>query len=311
MRIYTDDIEYAKTIVSPSEGQWQTAGSSNDTNIPVLVDSLFAGSPIFKSSVDTANLWRYLSIVKASRFSQYDIVNKLCRENIKLPHGLLCLAGEGQNFHGFRNRHWASPPGNIYLTAYFAPKRPIDHFGVGFVILAAISVVDAIDEIPGLSNRAGIKWVNDILIDGAKVSGVLAFTQQEGDDVTSAALGIGINVKATPSIDPTPFVPKAASLLDFSDDSGKCNTRFIFDKLIDALSRNYEILVNEGYRELLDRYRERSLIIGHEVEICSDKSTEDIELLAGGIVSGIGDNLELYLQGRDQPITRGRLILKS
>ncbi|MCP4580597.1 MAG: biotin--[acetyl-CoA-carboxylase] ligase [candidate division Zixibacteria bacterium] len=311
MQIYTDDIEYAETIVSPLEEQWESIVTVTDTNISIIANDLFSDSPIYRSSVDSITLWQYLSIAEISQFSQYDKVNDLCRRNVKIPHGLLCLAGQGNNFHGFRNRHWESPPGNIYLTAYFAPDQPIDHFGIGFVILAAISVVDAIDALPGLANRAGIKWVNDILIDGAKVSGVLAFTQQEGDNVTSASLGIGINVKTTPIVDPTPFVPKAASLSDFRGDSEKCESRFIFEKLINALNDNYEILVSKGYRELLDRYRERSLIIGHEVEICSDKSSGDIELLAEGIVSGIGDNLELHLQGRSKPITRGRLILKS
>ncbi len=311
MQIYTDDIGFAETIVSRLERQWISADSLANSNISVLADCLFAGSPIYRSSVSTTNLWQNLSIVRQSALSQYDIVNELCRKNIKLPHGLLCLAGEGENFHGFKNRHWASPPGNIYLTAYFAPERPIDHFGVGFVILAAISVVDAIDAVPELAQKAGIKWVNDILIDGAKVSGVLAFTQQEGVDVTSATLGIGINVNTTPAVDPTPFVPKAASLSDYSGNPEKCETRLIFDKLITALSQNYEILAGNGYQVLLDRYRERSLIIGQEVEICSDKSRGDIEMLANGVVSGIGDNLELYLQGRNQPITRGRLILKS
>ena len=84
--------------------------------------------------------------------------------------------------------------------------------------------MDTIDTIPELSGKAGIKWVNDVLIDGAKVSGVLAYTQQEGDNVTAATLGIGLNLKTTPRIDPSPFVPRAASLTDFCPNREYCET---------------------------------------------------------------------------------------
>ena len=311
MLIYTDNIDFAKQYVTIRPDRWEQEKLSDDMEISPLIDGLFGSSTVFKVSKDSPLIWQYVLFVKSSRRSQYDIVNELVQKNIKLPGSILCVAGEGTNFHGFKNRSWMAPSGNIYLTAYFTPNCTIDHFGAGFMILAAISVIDAIDTVPEINYKAGIKWVNDVLINGAKVGGVLAYTQQEANIVTGATLGIGLNVATAPNVKPTPFVPQAAALSDFCTGAKPCDFKLIFESLINALDCNYRKLVKGGYYELLERYREKSIAIGRKVEICSDTSTEDAEVIAEGLVAGIGDNLELILEGQAKHITRGRLILKS
>jgi len=311
MIIYADDISFAEKYIAIPPERWTQLKSSGDTEILPLLNGTFGDSTLFKASTDSALMWQYISLVKSSSTSQYDIVNELVQKNIKLPGPILCVAGEGRNFHGFKNRPWVAPPGNIYLTAYFTPNCIIDNFGAGFMILAAISVIDTIDAVPELNHKAGIKWVNDVLINGAKVGGVLSYTQQEGDKVTGATLGIGLNVAAMPNVRPTPFVPRVATLADFCPDSKNRDLGLIFKNLINALDCNYRILEGGGYYELLERYRERSLVIGRKVEICSDTSTEDAEIITEGSVVGIGNNLELVLEGQAEPITRGRLIFKG
>ncbi len=309
MIIYTDDINFAEQYITIKPEKWAQLKSSTGTEISPLLDGIFADSSVFEASHESSLIWRYATFVKSSPQSQYDIVNDLCQKNITLPGSLLCIAGEGANFHGFKNRHWLAPSGNLYLTAYFTPNRAIEHFGAGFMILAAVSVIDAIDTVPELKHKAGIKWVNDIFIDSAKVGGVLAFTHQECDIITGATLGIGLNVTAAPDIAPTPYVPKAGALADFCTDTKACGIEFIFEKLIEALDQNYNLLINGGYRTLLNEYRERSLAIGRRVEVRDDKDLEDGGILGKGVVIGIGDNLELFLEGRAKPVTRGRLIL--
>jgi BirA family biotin operon repressor/biotin-[acetyl-CoA-carboxylase] ligase len=231
--------------------------------------------------------------------------------NVHLPHGVLCLAGSGGSFHGFRQRPWLAPAGNIYLTASFTPNRAIENFGAGFLTLAAVSVVDAIDKIPGLAGRAKIKWVNDILIDNAKVCGVLAYTQQEGDKVTGASLGIGLNVLATPKVDPTIFVPQAGSLVEFADDKDGLKLADVFRYLYESLEQNYHLLIESGAKSLLDKYRRNSLVINCPVKIYDDVVGDNLQLLHKGVVISIGNHLELKLQGVAKPITRGRLALEE
>jgi BirA family biotin operon repressor/biotin-[acetyl-CoA-carboxylase] ligase len=183
--------------------------------------------------------------------------------------------------------------------------------GIPFMVLAAISAVEAIDTMPGLDHAAGIKWVNDILIEGAKVAGVLAYSEGSGKSVDAAVLGIGLNAETTPTVEGTPFVPSVSSLGDHADDPGSCKQSDVFQALLESLDRNYQLLLDGQERDLIERYRQRSVIIGRDVEVCSDDASSPPSVLARGRVRAIGDNLELHLDGHGEPVTRGRLILKS
>ena len=75
-------------------------------------------------------------------------------------------------------------------------------------------------------------------------------------------------------------------------------------------SINIEKIITGNYYELLEIYRTRSIVIGRNVKIMSDPIDGSSELIAEGKVKAIGDNLELFLEGVDEPITKGRLILQ-
>ena len=272
---------------------------------------IFKSDSLYKSEMTTEKNWSYLLIAKSASESQYDTLINLAREGVPLPHGTLCLAGEGLKFHGFKGRHWDSPEGNIYLSAHFAPGKHVENYGAGFMILAAVSVVDAISEIEELSGRVAIKWVNDIFVDNAKVCGVLAHTMAEADDVTNAVIGIGLNTETSPSTEPTIFVPKAAALNDLLPPGKKTTRAALFESLTRSIYKNYLTLIDNGYYELLNRYREYSNVIGQDVAIYDDTGAVSEQLLAEGRVSAIGDNLELFLDGLDEPLKRGRLAIKQ
>lgn len=311
MKVITDNPQFSESILANNWIVWQESDIDRGSAIFQLISLLFPKGNLYSADVNKLPAWSYMIIAKSSKNSQYDIINELCEKNIMLPHGILCVSGAGKKFHGFKKRPWAAPAGNIYLTAFFNPNRPIENFGPGFMALAAVSVVETIDRLPGLKNRANIKWVNDIFIEGAKVGGVLAHGQQEGDILTGAALGIGLNVTNAPAVEPTPYVPRAASLSEFFPVDKRCDVAAVFLELIESLAKNYHILAESGYKPILNKYRQGSLIIGREVEIYSDAAGEDGELLASGVVESIGDGLELYLKSRPEPVSYGRLILKS
>jgi BirA family biotin operon repressor/biotin-[acetyl-CoA-carboxylase] ligase len=185
----------------------------------------------------------------------------------------------------------------------------IPRFEVAFTILATLSVVETLDHIAGLEGRARIKWVNDILLGAGKVGGVLAYTQTQGRTVTSAVLGIGLNVNTVPQVKPTPFVPVVSSVREALNTKAFGLRATVFHALARALNRNYEILLQEGVTPLLERYRQRSIVIGEDVVICSETSDQDIEIITQGRVLALGDNLELVMEGNPDPVTGGRLVL--
>ena len=310
MIVYTDAIGFADRIISPARKPWAPP-TDHGTGAHRLCESLYQGKRFHQTSLESDLLWKYLFLVEYAPRSHYDLLIELARAGNTVPDGVLCLAGSSDKFHGFKGRLWSACPGNIHLSAHLTPARPIAQHGVGFTILAAVSVVDAIDSIPGLNARAGIRWVNDILIEGSKVCGVVAYTQTVNGTVSAAIIGIGLNVETKPSVAPTPFVPRVAALRDFASDPSAITQGLAFDKLIRALDRNYRLLLEGKNGILLDRYCERSLILGRQVTVYSDESGSQSEIVARGRVCGIGENLELFLKGASKPVWRGRLILED
>ena len=311
MIVYTDNIEYAEQVLSPGLS-WKTVSpKSVNGEVGGVVANLFHTDSIAVCTIDWNQVWNYLFIVKSAPDSQYDTLIRLAQTEKQLPDGILCLAGSGSKLHGFKNRSWVGLEGNIHLSAFLAPGQKVDHFGVGFTILSAVSVIETVDSIEGLQKKASIKWVNDILIANAKVSGVLAHTQSQGEIVTGAVLGIGLNVESTPHVERDPFVPGVASLRNFVGSPDKCNQRLVFNKLAPCLDRNYRLLLSGEYHRLLDFYRRRSLVIGREVNVYPDAGGDTSEKLVSGRVVSVGENLELYLDGVETPVSKGRLVLKS
>jgi biotin-(acetyl-CoA carboxylase) ligase len=308
LAVYTNAPGYARMLLELGDGLRLVAGP--EPEVRALTGAVLGTGPIHTSawSDDT---WRHVLVSGFAAASQYDALIRLTHAGPALPPGVACVARTGDGFHGFRGRSWAGSPGNIHLAIHLAPNQPVERFGTAFIALAAVSVVDAIDSVPGLAGLARIRWVNDVVLDGAKVAGVLAHSQTRGATVTSVVLGIGLNVEATPAVTPTAFVPTVTSLRDHAPDPDAVTEGVLLAALLRTLGRNYRALLEHGYRPLMDRYRARSAVLDRDVLISADAPDQVPRILAAGRVAGIGDGLELHLAGRAEPITRGRLLLDA
>jgi biotin-[acetyl-CoA-carboxylase] ligase BirA-like protein len=309
MAIYTTSLDFASAVLPPELVTQLDPVEGVEPELASLADTLFLGQGPIHAAPQALFPRGRLFLAQFSATSQYDRVVDLVRNGAALPDRVACLAGSGLDFHGYKGRPWAALPGNIHLVVHLAPNRPVDRFHVAFTVLAALSVVEAVDGLPGLEGRAGVKWVNDVLVEGAKVAGVLAHTQSRGDVVTSAILGIGLNAETTPEVEPTPFVPRAASLRNFLPQETPDVQALALQGLLHALDRNYRTLLHDGFQPLLARYRNRSLVLGREVVVCTDVSDHNLHVMAEGVVSELGETLELFLEGRPEPVTGGRLVL--
>lgn len=101
---------------------------------------------------------------------------------------LMQTAGRGR-----RGRNWVSQPSNLFATLLLnAPSPPAQAPQLSFV--AAVALADALcAAVPACAAALTLKWPNDVLLDGAKVAGILI--EAEGDSV---AVGIGVNCLGHP-----------------------------------------------------------------------------------------------------------------
>jgi biotin-[acetyl-CoA-carboxylase] ligase BirA-like protein len=309
MSVCTDNPAWGRVLLpARSTGAFEpcATGACDDATLTAVLGSASSLSCAPLTDPDLAG-WTLLARDSAPG-SQYDALIELVRAR-PLPDRLACVARTGTGFHGFKGRSWSAEPGNIHLTVHLAPNRPIEHLHSAFTVMAAVAALDAIDAVPGFDGAARVKWVNDVLVSGAKVAGVLAYTQTRADVVASVIIGIGLNVEATPSVQRSAWVPAAGSLRGLAADPAQVEPPVVLRNLLAAIERRYELLLAEGNGPLVEIYRTRSAILGREVSILADDGSDPAGVIAAGRVTAIGDGLELYVEGHAGPITRGRLVL--
>jgi BirA family biotin operon repressor/biotin-[acetyl-CoA-carboxylase] ligase len=257
-------------------------------------------------SKNTNNFWEFLFLTEYTRESQFDIVNGLISQNIEVPKNFICLAESGNKFHGFRNRPWKTEKGNIHLTLYFKPKKTVENFHAGLLIVAAAAALKTIDSIPNLKGTAKTKWVNDITINGSKVCGIITQSFSTGSEISGAVIGIGLNVLVKPQIPQDIFTTKITSILEESDENS-FTLPFVLNSLLENLATSISELENGLYKSLLDFYIERSAVIGKDISIFSDPIHGEIKKIVSGKVLGINNRLELVIENYKDTIKSGRL----
>lgn len=127
---------------------------------------------------------------------------------------------------GRRGREWVGFDGNLFATLLLTDPAPPPRIAE-LCFVAALALDDALLALaPELEIRFKVKWPNDALLDGAKVSGTLIEATTRGA-VTQAAIGIGVNIAGHPDGMPYPTTSLQAS--------GIAVTR---DQVFAALSRS-------------------------------------------------------------------------
>ncbi|WP_053366937.1 biotin--[acetyl-CoA-carboxylase] ligase [Bacillus sp. FJAT-27245] len=117
----------------------------------------------------------------------------LAHENA--PEGTLVVADEQTAGRGRMDRKWYSPKGTgIWMSLLLRPEIPPQQ-APQLTLLAAVAVARAIEEAAGITPE--IKWPNDLLINGKKITGILTELQAESDRIHSVIIGIGMNVNQT------------------------------------------------------------------------------------------------------------------
>jgi BirA family biotin operon repressor/biotin-[acetyl-CoA-carboxylase] ligase len=130
------------------------------------------------------------------------------------PHLTIVWAREQTAGRGRHGRSWVSPRGNLYLSILLRPDCTVaDATQIGFVVGAAmaraIRGVAQSDNGTDNGSEVTLKWPNDLLLDGGKLSGLLLESAARPDGSLDWVIaGIGVNVESRPD------VPGATSLRD-------------------------------------------------------------------------------------------------
>ena len=108
------------------------------------------------------------------------------------PHGCVAVANCQSAGRGRLGRSFQSPPDRgVYLSVLLRPNLP----GQALMCatgMAAVAVSRAVERTSGA--KVGIKWTNDLILNGRKLAGILAETVVVGDEI-ALVIGVGVNVQ--------------------------------------------------------------------------------------------------------------------
>ncbi|HMP72555.1 MAG TPA: hypothetical protein PKE55_04755 [Kiritimatiellia bacterium] len=251
-------------------------------------------------------------LIDEARGSQFDRAMQALAGGLELPDGLVCSALCGSGFRGQRQRGWSALRGNLHLSAHYRLGVTASLAQVALTAMPAVVAAEAIARVSEGRLKPGIKWVNDVLLGKAKVSGVLTSTQIEGCQVSRAVFGIGLNVEVTPELEGSLFIPSASCLADL-DPGCRGKLPNLYRAVVEGLDREIEALRSGVDTGVFERYRSRADFIGKNVGLWSEDQdrTEGIPPMIKGKVLDLRPDLSLVIEGHSYPVRAGRLAILS
>lgn len=184
------------------------------------------------------------------------------------PHGIVVHADEQTAGRGRLLRRWFSPPGNLYMSVLLRYDCPPARIGeLSFV--AALAVAETADRLLPKRLRAHLKWPNDVLVDGAKISGILL--EHAG---AAVILGIGLNVLYAPENSAYPTTTILAS-------GGVATVDGALSSLLERLEMFLMLWEREGFDPIRAAWLARAHQIGDALRI--NLGTVAIEGSFGGV----------------------------
>ena len=206
-----------------------------------------------------------------------------------VPEGLVVVSAQQTGGRGRRGRSFVSPPGGLYLSALLRPDCPLEQVSA-LTAWSAVAVCDAVEVVCGI--RPGIKWPNDVILEGRKLCGILTELELEGE---TAALryvvaGIGVNLSQSEEDFGPEVAPVAISL---AQALGKAPRRAAMaSALLDALDRLDRDFPGPG-DQWLERYRADCITVGRQIKVLRG-STERT-----GTAVGVDETFALVVEWED------------
>ena len=186
------------------------------------------------------------------------------------PSGQAFLAIEQTAGRGRHGRHWDSQKGGMYLSVLLRPSVPVDQwFALSFA--ASLAVLEAVRsqlathlssaEMP----QTGLKWPNDVIVAGGKISGILL--EVEGK---ALIVGSGVNIGPVGQVGSQNIAPIALADI-WPDGAGDLPQPYDFaTAYLDRLAFWYDRFRQSGFGPIRDAWLENALFLGQQVAVQCD-----------------------------------------
>ena len=162
---------------------------------------------------------------------------------------------------GRRGRVWTAPEGNLSCTVMLRPEATAG-VAAGYGFVAALAMA-ALVEAAAPRSRVEIKWPNDVVLDGGKVSGVLLESEGAGARIDWLAIGMGVNLAAHPPPDPEGTLPPTSIA---ATGAAPPSPEAALSVLAAAFARHAARFEAEGFGPIRDAWLARAFRLGQPIE---------------------------------------------
>ncbi len=173
--------------------------------------------------------------------------------------GCVVIATQQTAGRGQWGRQWQSPTGGLYLSMAIAPK--LEATSSYQLTLATAWGITA--QLRKCGIPVGIKWPNDLILDGRKLGGILTETKVNQGQITQAVIGVGINWANQ--------VPETGINLQLWQNSHNSqmfhHLEILTSQVLLGIKSGIECLQVEGINILLSRYLDLLTNMGDQVYV--------------------------------------------
>ena len=238
--------------------------------------------------------------------------------------GTVIVAKNQTAGRGRLGRSWSSSgTDGIYFSVILKPDISIENVQI-ITLAAVVAVVEAIEATTGIA--AGIKWPNDLVLDGKKVCGILTEMNSEMDKINFVVLGIGINFSQKPEDFDDEISDRAISLeqcvtgtgllTHLPAEEGCVNNPVpvthsktdILREVLKKLDTVYQLVVSGNTAEIIEQWKKYSVTLGREVRV-SSRNSEFIGLATD--ITNDGKLLVKCYDGRVEQVVSGEVSVRG
>lgn len=248
----------------------------------------------------SAPLWRTAPVDRRESVTSTNAVIKALSAERELAEGYALVAYHQTQGRGRLGRSFSSPEGGVYLSMLLYPGENLSRAAT-LTPCAAVAVCRALERVCGVT--PGIKWPNDLLLNGRKLCGILteSFPARARQAVV---IGIGINVNTPTSAFDRDVQNIAVSLAEHT--GAPLDRAAVADAVIDELDKMYAVWQADT-RAALDDYRRLCVSTNRPVTLILNGQSRPAYAL------GIDENyaLQAQINGQIECVTMGEVSLRE